>query len=100
MTNWVDSEELELFATNSGALYTELVTPILTSLRKKVLSGEYVKDRAYPLWERVAKAAVRGYKAEIDPMSEMTGATVRLTAMNLQSYYDDELYYEIEDLRP
>lgn len=49
-----ESRELELYTTNNGGLYRQMITPIINNLRKKYQRGTYDADKAVDLWYNVA----------------------------------------------
>ena len=67
-----ESRELELYTTNNGGLYRQMITPIINSLRKKYQRGTYDADKAVDLWYNVATEGAKLYNKEFGSDSQWT----------------------------
>ena len=92
-----ESRELELYTTNNGGLYRQMITPIINSLRKKCQRGTYDADKAVDLWYNVATEGAKLYNKEFGSGSQwnrLFSVQCRYTvAVNLESYYKEEVEY-------
>lgn len=92
-----ESRELELYTTNNGGLYRQMITPIINSLRKKYQRGAYDADKAVDLWYSVATEGAKLYNKEFgsdSQWSRLFNVQCRYTvAVNLESYYKEEVEY-------
>ena len=92
-----DSRELELYTTNNGDLYRQMITPIINSLRKKYQRGTYDANKAVDLWYNVATEGAKLYNKDFGSdgqWSRLFNVQCRYTvAVNLESYYKEEVEY-------
>ena len=92
-----ESRELELYTTNNGDLYRQMITPIINNLRKKYQRGTYDEDKAVNLWYNVATEGAKLYNKEFGSdgqWSRLFNVQCRYTvAVNLESYYKEEVEY-------
>lgn len=92
-----ESRELELYTTNNGVLYRQMITPAINSLRKKYQRGTYDADKAVGLWYNVATKGAKLYNKEFgsdNQWSRLFSVQCRYTvAVNLESYYKEEVEY-------
>nr|DAZ42731.1 MAG TPA: hypothetical protein [Caudoviricetes sp.] len=92
-----ESKELELYTTNNGGLYRQMITPIINNLRKKYQRGTYDADKAVDLWYNVATEGAKLYNKEFgsdSQWSRLFNVQCRYTvAVNLESYYKEEVEY-------
>lgn len=59
-----ESRELELYTTNNGGLFRQMITPIINNLHKKYQRGIYDADKAVDLWYNVATEGAKLYNKE------------------------------------
>lgn len=92
-----ESRELELYTTNNGDLYRQMITPIINNLRKKYQRGTYDAGKAVDLWYNVATEGAKRYNKEFGSDSQwnrLFNVRCRYTvAVNLESYYKEEVEY-------
>lgn len=92
-----ESRELELYTTNNGGLYRQMITPIINNLHKKYKRGTYDADKAVDLWYNVATEGAKLYNREFgsgSQWSRLFNVQCRYTvAVNLESYYKEEVEY-------
>lgn len=92
-----ESRELELYTTNNGGLYRQMITPIINSLRKKYKRGTYDADKAVSLWYAVTTEGAKRYNKEFgsdSQWSRLFNVQCRYTvAVNLENYYKEEVEY-------
>lgn len=92
----VESNELFLYATNSGDLYRSSISPAIASLRKKAKKGMYDKEKAIDLYYYIACTASKMYGRDFGytfSVQDRFTAAVDMEAC----YRDDEVFYNIED---
>lgn len=88
--------ELYVATISNGNFYHYVVMPALVNLSKKGKRGTYNNAKALKLWEIVATKAAKAYTLEYDTKGakyhEVFNATTRrAVAINLQTYYDEQL---------
>lgn len=90
-----ESRELFLYATNCGNLYRQQITPVIDSLRKKAMKGNYDADKAVDAFYYVATSASNMYNREFGYSFSVTD---RFTvAVDMEKYYhDDAIFYGLE----
>lgn len=89
-----ESQELFLYATNSGELYRRMTKYIIENLRKKAIKGIYDKERAIDAYYNLATEASKLYNKDFG-YSFSVGD--RFTAaVDMEEYYrDDQVFFEI-----
>jgi hypothetical protein len=62
--------ELELYAVNTGGLYSAFILPTINNLAKHKARGNYSRDEAQKSWFRVATNAAKNYRREHGSMTD------------------------------
>lgn len=89
-----ESRELFLYTTNDGELYRHITTCIIENLKKKAKKGIYDSNKAVDLYYNLATA---GSKAYCKDFGYSFSVQDRFTcAVEMESYYKDEVFYELE----
>ena len=91
MTNDADhvaARELALYAVNTGRLYRERATPIITNLRRKKAKGTYDAVLAVKAWRHLADAAAKEYAREFGPV-RFNPATRDIAAVEIADHYEE-----------
>ena len=91
----VESRELFLYATNSGDLYRQMITPVINNLRKKAEKGTYDSEKAVDAYYRIACEASKRYNKDFGYSFSVQD---RFTAaVDMEEYYrEDEVFYGLE----
>lgn len=94
--------ELVLYITNDGQLYTSQVKPILANLKKKKAKGVYDPEKAVTLWMYLATAGAKKYMKEFGSatgrIQDVFPKSVRLAvARELRDSYEEELQSGLEE---
>lgn len=91
-----ESRELFLYATNSGDLYRQTITPIISNLRKKAIKGVYEKEKAVDAYYMAACRASEMYKKDFGYAFSVGD---RFTAaVEMEEYYrEDEVFYNLNN---
>ena len=93
-----DVDELVLYITNDGRLYTQMITPTINNMKRKNKRGQYDRDLAVKAWQYVADEGVRRYDKEFGSgrgsLTMLSKPTRQAIAEQLRDYYEDEIFYE------
>lgn len=87
-----DVNELVLYITNDGQLYSGKTTAIVNNLKRKIKSGKYDPTLAVKAWMYLADDGVRKYDKEFGSGTGklfLNKATREAIAEELAEYYDD-----------
>lgn len=89
-----ESHELFLYTTNDGNLYSHMTTYIIENLKKKAKKGIYDSQKAVDLYYNLATA---GSKAYYKDFGYSFSVQDRFTcAVDMEEYYKDEVFFELE----
>lgn len=89
-----ESRELFLYTTNDGDLYSHMTTYIIENLKKKAKKGIYNSDKAVDLYYNLATAGSKAYQKDFGYSFNVQD---RFTcAVDMEAYYRDEVFYELE----
>ena len=84
-----ESRELMLYAINNGELYRRQITPVINSLRKKVVKGTYDNEKAVDAWYYVACSASQMYDKDFGYRFSVTD---RFTAaVEMEKYFKEDV---------
>lgn len=90
-----ESRELVLYMVNDGTLYTQVITPIISNLKKKYKAGKLDNLKAIDAFYYAAQAGAKKYCkdfAHIEDAPHIFDVTCRYTAAaELFDYYTDEI---------
>lgn len=89
----VEARELFLYATNTGDLYRQRITPAITSLRRKAIKGTYDREKAADLFFYIATAASNMYYRDFSYRFDVTARWT--AAVDMAEYYEGEIFYEL-----
>lgn len=91
-----ESHELFLYTTNDGNLYEHMTSPIIENLKKKAKKGIYDSKKAVDLYYNLATA---GSKAYCKDFGYSFSVQDRFTcAVELEAYYKEEVFWELENV--
>lgn len=86
-----EARELFLYATNDGDLYRQMITPVITNLKKKLAKGVYDADKAVDAYYHIATEASNKYYKDF---GYAFGVADRFTvAVDMEAYYREEVEY-------
>lgn len=90
-----ESRELFLYATNSGNLYKQMITPVIENLRRKAQKGLYDGEKAVDAYYYIATAASNKYNKDFGYSFSVTD---RFTvAVDMMEYYEEEIFFELNN---
>ena len=92
----IAARELALYIENDGNLYRGSTTPAIENLAKKVVKGNFDKDKSVMLWKYTADAGAKKYQKEFG--DTFTAETRRMTAKMLADYYEEEIMYRAKEI--
>lgn len=85
----IEARELYLFAVNQAELYTRMITPLITCLRKKYVKGTYLPEKAIQAYYHIATEAGKLYAREFGGMFTVTERWT--AAVEMESFFIDEV---------
>lgn len=85
----IEARELYLFTVNHSELYTRLINPLISGLRRKYAKGSYIPEKAIQAYYKIATEAGKVYAREFGGKFTVTERWT--AAVDMETFFIDEI---------